>query len=369
MASSSWSWRGVPARRRRARRRRRAPARPPPTPTAARSVVGVGDGAPVGQHGVDPQPGGVLEQRAEVVLRPVAAGLPRLRLEVEHDDQPGGGLLQRRRAASGTSRCGITEVNHEPGPEHHPVGLADRRRPPPGRPAGRRGSSATETISPSVVATSTWPRTVGVAAGSAGSRPRTSAVMSIGVSAIGSTRPRAPSSRPTQSSARTWSPSSSHRPTISRLPTTWPRISPSPAKRCWTTSAQVRPHSSSPHSAASAIRRSPGGSTPNSPRSRPDEPPLSATVTTAVTWSRVRSSWSRRSALSEAWRPCPPPRATADCAVGRTSLPPEVAVGGADVVALRRPAGAAISSVIATLRCLPPVQPMATVMNRLPSPR
>ena len=66
---------------------------------------------------------------------------------------------------------------------------------------------------------------------------------------------------------------------MSRLPTTWPRMSPSPAKRCWTTSAQVRPHSSSPHSAASAIRRSPGGSTPNSPRSRPDEPPLSATVT------------------------------------------------------------------------------------------
>ena len=29
----------------------------------------------------------------------------------------------------------------------------------------------------------------------------------------------------------------------------------------------------------------------------------------------------------------------------------------------------AISSVIATLRCLPPVQPIATVMNRLPSRR
>ena len=34
------------------------------------------------------------------------------------------------------------------------------------------------------------------------------------------------------------------------------------ANRCWSTSRQVRPHSSSPHSAASAIRRSPGGSTP-----------------------------------------------------------------------------------------------------------
>ena len=34
-----------------------------------------------------------------------------------------------------------------------------------------------------------------------------------------------------------------------------------------------------------------------------------------------------------------------------------------------RAAGAAISSAIATLRCLPPVQPTATVMNRLPSRR
>ncbi len=36
-------------------------------------------------------------------------------------------------------------------------------------------------------------------------------------------------------------------------------------------------------SAARAIRRSPGGITPSSARSRPDEPPSSATVTTAVT--------------------------------------------------------------------------------------
>ena len=48
-------------------------------------------------------------------------------------------------------------------------------------------------------------------------------------------------------------------------------------------SAQLLPHSSSAHNAASAIRRSPGGKELNSERNRPEEPPLSATVTTAVT--------------------------------------------------------------------------------------
>src|SRR4051812_13935622 len=155
--------------------------------------------------------------------------------------------------------------------------------------------------------------------------------MSTGVSAIGSTRPRAPSSRPTQSRAATWSPSCSQRLTIRRLPTTWPFISPVPAKRCCRTFAQVSPHSSSPQSAASAIRRSPGGRTPNSERSRPDDPPSSATVTTAV-----RSTGSRRRADSDACNPCPPPSAVARRASpwvnGVTSLPPEVAMHRHDVV-------------------------------------
>ena len=51
--------------------------------------------------------------------------------------------------------------------------------------------------------------------------PRTSAWMSFGHSAIGSTRPFAPSRRPTMSRAATWSPSCSHRATMSRLPTAW----------------------------------------------------------------------------------------------------------------------------------------------------
>src|SRR6478672_8924570 len=54
------------------------------------------------------------------------------------------------------------------------------------------------------------------------------------------------------------------------------------------------------------MRRSPGGRTGSSWRIRPEEPPSSATVTTAV-----RSSVTWRSALSVACSPCPPPSATA----------------------------------------------------------
>src|SRR5690606_27186604 len=129
--------------------------------------------------------------------------------------------------------------------------------------------------------------------------------MSNGTDDIGSTRPCAPSSCPTQSSAATESPSSSHSATMSRLPTACPCSSPPERYRCCTTSLQVLHHSSSPHSAANALRRSPGGSTPRSRRSRPLDPPSSATVTAAVT-----SVVPRRSADSDAYSPCPPPNAT-----------------------------------------------------------
>src|SRR5436190_16620477 len=53
------------------------------------------------------------------------------------------------------------------------------------------------------------------------------------------------------------------------------------------------------------MRRSPGGSRPRSRRSRPDEPPSSATVTSAV-----GSTPTRRSAARVTERPWPPPTAT-----------------------------------------------------------
>ena len=85
----------------------------------------------------------------------------------------------------------------------------------------------------------------------------------------------------------------------------WPLSAPSPLNRYCRTSAQVRPDSSSPQSAARAIRRSPGGRQFSSARSRPEDPPSSATVTIAVSWSVTR-----RSADSDAARPWPPPNAT-----------------------------------------------------------
>src|SRR5206468_8629532 len=67
--------------------------------------------------------------------------------------------------------------------------------------------------------------------------------------------------------------------------------------------------------------------TPNSERSRPDDPPSSATVTTAV-----RSTGSRRRAASDACSPCPPPSAVTRYGVPVTSLAPEIAVDHADAV-------------------------------------
>src|SRR6266568_3412629 len=145
--------------------------------------------------------------------------------------------------------------------------------------------------------------------------------MSSGTAAMGSTRPPVPSSLPTHSRPATVSPSRSHSATMSRLPTAWPASSRSPSNRCCTTLLQVVPHSSSPHSAASAIRRSPGGRTPKSRRSRPLDPPSSATVTIAV-----RSSVTRRRADSDAARPCPPPSATALGPVPNCLLPTKIPV-------------------------------------------
>src|SRR5215510_50848 len=100
---------------------------------------------------------------------------------------------------------------------------------------------------------------------------------------------------------------------MSTLPTACPPRPERPVNRCCTTRLQVVPQASSPHRAASAIRRSPGWSTPKSRRSTPLDPPSSATVTMAVSW-RV----TRRSADREANSPWPPPSATTRGFSGRT---------------------------------------------------
>src|SRR5439155_7116633 len=73
-------------------------------------------------------------------------------------------------------------------------------------------------------------------------------------------------------------------------------------KRCSKAADQTR---SSPASATRQRRMSPGGDTPRSRRNRPDEPPSSATLTTAVI---SPAYW--RTARSAVANPCPPPSAT-----------------------------------------------------------
>ena len=91
---------------------------------------------------------------------------------------------------------------------------------------------------------------------------------------------------------------------MNRLPNEWPD-SPSPdsgGKRYW--NSRVISGSASA-TAAMQLRTSPGGITPMSCRSRPDEPPSSATVTTAVRLSVY--SLRPRSRIDS---PVPPPIAT-----------------------------------------------------------
>ncbi len=83
-------------------------------------------------------------EHLEVVARRRSPRSPRAaapRLSVTH--APGRGLRAGRRRSSGTSRCGSTRVNHEPGPEHDPVGARERPRRPRAQAGGSAGSSRT----------------------------------------------------------------------------------------------------------------------------------------------------------------------------------------------------------------------------------
>lgn len=184
-----------------------------------------GDGALVHQDRIHRKGGGVVGDDLQVTLRGEALRLAGLGARFR---------VSRRRArvsvsawaSSGTSRCGSTLVNQEPGPST--TQSASRTAvTASGTAGGSSGSSRTDSTVPGVTATLAWPRTAETAPGWAGSWPRTIASMSSGTADIGSTRPWTFSSRPTQSRAATGSPSFSQSATISRLPTAWP-----PSPRC-----------------------------------------------------------------------------------------------------------------------------------------
>ena len=206
--------------------------------------------------------------------------------------------------SSGTSRCGITEVNQDPGP----ITIASAcltAATASGWAGGFSGTNLTDWTVARVLATVACPARVHSSSGASGSSPSTSASICRGTELIGSTLPRVLSSSPTMSRPATGSSSCCQRPAMSRFPMACPPSGPSPENLDWRTLAQRRPTWSSPHSAARAMRRSPGGRQPNSLRNLPEEPPSSATVTTAVSRSVIR-----RRAVRDVWSPCPPPKAT-----------------------------------------------------------
>ena len=117
---------------------------------------------------------------------------------------------------------------------------------------------------------------------------------------LGTTRPTTASTRADSDTAWSKLPSRSVSPARNRLPKLWPASSPS-VKRCsnsWFTS------DSSSASADRQWRTSPGAGMPKSRRSRPELPPSSVVVTTAVTFEM------RLTPRRIIDRPVPPPRQT-----------------------------------------------------------
>ena len=90
----------------------------------------------------------------------------------------------------------MTEVNHEPGPSttQSAAAIASSASGRRGRVLGDQRDRVDDPVGRGDLDLAA---DVGQRVRVAGASPRTSAVMSIGVSAIGSTRPDAPSSRPT----------------------------------------------------------------------------------------------------------------------------------------------------------------------------
>ena len=293
--------------------------------STARSRVGaVGHAAYVGQHRVRSRRSGACSSSAARWSAGSKPGVsPAWGARLSTTTHPAAGL------DDGPAQLGDEQVRDDrgeprPGPEHHPVGLADRvdglgARHRVGRLEGDGLDRAAAGGHLDLAAHGRHR-----VRGAPGRRPRTWAVITSGVSAIGSTRPggaeqpahpvesrdvvaellpqarRSAGCRPRGRASRRRRRSGAGAPR--------PRSGPTRRRRT------ARP-------APSGGRRAAGRRTPA--RSRPDEPPSSATVTTAVSRS---TTW--RSADSEACRPWPPPSATTTCGWARGDLTPARGRGG-----------------------------------------
>ena len=245
-------------------------------------------------------------------------------------------------------------------------------RPPPRRPAGRAARRARSTTRPGVGGDATPGRGPRPARpGSSGSSPATSATISSGTDAIGSTRPRAPSRRPTQSSPCDGVAEQLPQRDDQQVADARGRAGrPRSAKRCWTTLApglaplvvaaqrrerhpQVTRRQHAELAAEPAARpavvgdRHDGGQRVGHPPQRGQRRGQAVTAT-----QRGDARAGRR----------PGPRD-----VPARSLAPQVAVHDERAEAGVGERGGQLASAIATLRCLPPVQPTAIVTYCLPS--
>ena len=167
-------------------------------------------------------------------------GLPRLRRQVERSAPAGRRSSCSAADSSGTSRCGSTLVNHDPGPDHDPVGARDRASTASGHAGGSGGSSAIrrhpaaggghlDLAAHRLDARRAVP---GRRRGPARPRPagpRSSAAPGRGRPAAGPPSRARRRARGPDAPARC-SPSSSHSATISRLPTAWSCRSPRAAE-------------------------------------------------------------------------------------------------------------------------------------------
>ncbi len=139
----------------------------------------------------------MLGEDLEVPLGREAVGLAGLGLEVERDQIRRAGVVAERRAQLGDEQV----RDHAGEPRARDRAPPSRRRLDRGHGLGAGGRVVRLEVhlarrGPMVEATSTCPAHDVVAqSGSPGTSPTTSAAMSIGVTAIGSTRPSAPSSR------------------------------------------------------------------------------------------------------------------------------------------------------------------------------
>ena len=281
----------------------------------------------------------------------------RLRGEVE-DHQPSRARGVQRGGELETSRDAAACRRTTSPARHHPVGVQAMAGPASGTAGGSAAAAVIHRTWPGVVAHSTCPRTMVTSAG-------------LGRGPPPPPRPRYPAGPPPRDPAcraQPGYPVKAGHGVAEQVPqrddgqvsdgvTGELAVAAEPVLHHL--APGISPSSSSRHSAASAIRRSPGGRTPKSRRSLPLDLLSSATVTIAV------SSWvTRRRAPSDAASPWPPPSATVRTPVTRLlDFGPDP---GARPGRPFRPGAPPARRRWRRERRTPPVQPTAKVHNRFP---